>query len=52
MYLYATVCDDKRQRHLLREVVVRAKLSDCEVLSYAEFEERLLPPQIAAIPSI
>ena len=40
-YCSVFVCDDKRQRNLLKQVVLYAKLSDCEVLSPSDLYDRL-----------
>lgn len=40
-YCNLFVCADKRQRELLKKVVLYAKLSDCEILSPSELYDRL-----------
>lgn len=45
-YCNLFVCNDERQRNLLQEVVIHAKIESCTVLSYDQFEEKLSLPQV------
>jgi hypothetical protein len=40
-YCNVFVCDDKRQRNLLTEVVRSAKIAECEIISSSALEDRL-----------